>query len=766
MDSRQTLARASIWARLRSVVSVAMVCALAACGGGGGGGDDSPHASVTVGASSVNLPSAYVDDQPPPAKTVSVTVKGHGVAEVGAAFDPAYPIAEWLGGGMTGSGENYQLSLHVAGYAPIGENVAHLLVGAVDKDGNLLDSEALEVHYIVIDRLTPNSSALAFTGVNGNAPPDDQDVVINGVGLSWTAESSASWVHLDRAAGQGGETLSVSVDPTELASGHHAAAISLRAGDGQMVELPVTFDLSSPDVSLSPSQLAFGGSSGHDSDVQSTELTLGVNGHAYAWRIVSLPAWLSADKTSGSVDSAGQAIEFTPDLTKAPVGVTNASVTFEIVVNGDTLQQQMPVTVRQDRHRLLASTYGVAFTSVPGWNRVSKTLKVSENLGRAVPWTASADKSWLTVTASGVAGGSLVLKADPAAVATDTLDIATVTIQSSDPLVTRAVTVKVGLWKGSSKLSSTLTKSDANYSELANDPIRPYVYAHNRGSSIDVYHVHTGAKVGTIANAATSSGAMAISSDGQSMYVVDEGFKRISVVNLTSRTKIRTIAASNPTPVGATLKVVRTGGFDVLVLGDWTAYRASDGKFFGNLSGGAGSYYGTDRIAATPDGRRLYLIDQGLSPSSTIGFSLDYSELGGGALISSNLGSGWNVGSNGQDIAVSTDGHTLYTASGSPYQFVMSSGDDLSDIGNLPGGEAYPNNVEVASDGRVAGGISGWYSAADIWLYSASGAILHTYKVAGYAKALKDAQMVFSGDALVIVTQTDDPRLVFIPIGP
>lgn len=764
MDSRQTLGRASIWVRLRGVVGVAMVCALAACGGGGG--DDSPHATVTVEAGSVNLPNAYVDDQPPPAKTVSVTVQGHGVAEVGAAFDPAYPVAEWLGGGMTGSGENYQLSLQVAGYAPIGENVAHLLVGAVDKDGNLLDSKTLEVHYIVIDRLTPSSSALAFTGVNGNAPPNAQDVVINGVGLNWTAEANASWVHVDRAAGQGGETLSVSADPTELASGHHAAAITLRAGDGQVVELPVTFDLSSPDVSLSPSQLTFGGTSGHDSSLQSTELTLGVNSQAYAWRIVSLPDWLSADKTSGSVDSTGQVIEFTPDLTKAPVGVTNASVRFEIVVNGDTLQQQMPVTVRQDRHRLLVSSYGVAFTSVPGWNRVSKTLKVSENLGRAVPWTATADKAWLTVTGSGIAGGSLVLQADPSAVATDALDIATVTIQSSDPLVTRAVTVKVGLWKGSSKLSSTLTKAGAAYSELANDPIRPYVYAHHRGSSIDIYHVHTGNKVGTIANAATSSGAMSISADGQSMYVVDEGFKRISVISLTSRTKVRTITAVNPTPTGISLKVVRTGGFDVLVMGDWTAYRGVDGMPLSRVSPGIGYDDGQASIAATPDGSRLYYIGRNSSPASTSGFKLDYTELGGGAMVSTDLGSQWNVGSNGQDIAVSADGHTLYTASGSPYQFITSNGDDLSVIGNLPGGDAYPDNIEVASDGRVAGGISGWYSASDIWLYSAGGALLHTYKVAGYAKELTPRQLVFSGDALTLVTQTDDPKLVFIPIGP
>jgi len=289
---------------------------------------------------------------------------------------------------------------------------------------------------------------------------------------------------------------------------------------------------------------------------------------------------------------------------------------------------------------------------------------------------------------------------------------------------------------------------------------------HQGGSTIDIYHVHTGAKVASIANAATSAGAMSVSPNGLYLYVIDRGFKRISVVDLAQRKTVRAIDTVNPTPGGSTLKALIVDGREVLVLGDQSAYRASDGTSLGSVGTWGGSYYGTDRMDATPDGSRLYYINQGLSPSSAVGLALQYGQLGGGSLVATQLGEHWDVGSNGADIAVSPGGGTVYTASGAPYQFYTWRGDDLSAIGNLPGGDAYPNNVEVASDGRVAGGIFGWYSAADIWLYKPDGAIQKTYKVAGYAQALMDAQLVFSGDALALVTLTDDPRLVFIPIGP
>ena len=72
-------------------------------------------------------------------------------------------------------------------------------------------------------------------------------------------------------------------------------------------------------------------------------------------------------------------------------------------------------------------------------------------------------------------------------------------------------------------------------------------------------------------------------------------------------------------------------------------------------------------------------------------------------------------------------------------------------VGALPGGSNYPNNVEVTNDGRPICGISGWYSASDFWVHSPGGALLQGYKIAGYARALKDQQMVVTPDGFVVV---------------
>ncbi|HEY6354085.1 MAG TPA: hypothetical protein VIY30_06315, partial [Burkholderiaceae bacterium] len=125
-----------------------------------------------------------------------------------------------------------------------------------------------------------------------------------------------------------------------------------------------------------------------------------------------------------------------------------------------------------------------------------------------------------------------------------------------------------------------------------------------------------------------------------------------------------------------------------------------------------------------------------------------------------------NSSSNGQDIAVRGDGSALYLVSGAPYECSRADPDTLAFVGGMPGGEAYPNNVEVTADGRALCGIDGVYSSADFWVHSPAGALLGSYRVSDYAKALKTGQMVVTPDGLIVVVQTTDPALGFVPIGP
>ncbi|HJV68173.1 MAG TPA: hypothetical protein VJ693_03410, partial [Ideonella sp.] len=158
------------WSRLRWIAGVAIAGALAACGGGGGG-SDTPSATVSVSASSVTLADSYEDAQSPESQTLTVSVSGHGIAGVGLAFDPAYPVEPWVGADMVGSASPYTVTIGLSGTAAVGDHTAHLLVGAVDADGNVLDAKPVTVTYKVLARLRTDTASLNFEGVNGATPP-------------------------------------------------------------------------------------------------------------------------------------------------------------------------------------------------------------------------------------------------------------------------------------------------------------------------------------------------------------------------------------------------------------------------------------------------------------------------------------------------------------------------------------------------------------------------------------------------------------------
>jgi len=746
---------AHAWSRLRWLAGATIAVALAACGGGG---SDSPSATVSVSDSSVTLAESYEDAQSPEPQSLTVNVSGNGIAAVGLAFDPDYPVEAWVGAEMAGSASPYTVTIGLSATAAVGEHTAHLLVGAVDKDGNILDSEPVTVSYKVVARLRVDTPSLAFEGVNGATPPAAVHLGVSGDGLGWTASSPDAWIHVGNASGTGAGQFDVDVDDSGLVSGVHTGSVVVTSSDGQSVTVPVTFNLTTTALSVSSASLSFGGASGRDGSSQTLELSLGTDGNAYSWEIQSLPAWLSASATSGTVSETPQSITLTPDLAKASAGSYTTVMSVVAHVNGDTVTQQVNLSLNVDAHRLYLTEDGVAFTSAPNWSRLTRTVTVKDNFGRATPWTATSDKSWLSVTASGTAGGSLSLSANPASLAADSLSIATVTLKSTDTTVS-PVTLKVGLWKASTTPSSTATNTSSPYTQMAADKIRPYVYVHSGGSNIDVYNPYTNSKVATIANVGNALGAMSVGTNGQYLYAVDTGFRRIAVVDLNTRQRVRFITAAQTTNAGFTLLATRISGVELVMGSDRTVYRASDGV---QVDTGDGPM---DRMTASLGGERVYTLTSQYSPSGGGAYATDYTAVGGGRFLSSFLG-GAEAGSFGADIAVSLDGSTVYTVSGSPYRIQTFSGTDFSPIGELPEFDSYPNAVEVGSDGRIAGGINGIYSTYDIWLYSKTGSVQKRFKVVGYAAGLIEGQLYFTGDALMLATLSDDQRMVFIPIGP
>jgi sugar lactone lactonase YvrE len=446
----------------------------------------------------------------------------------------------------------------------------------------------------------------------------------------------------------------------------------------------------------------------------------------------------------------------TPDPTGLTGGTHSGSVTFSAQVNGDTVSANVPVTFNQESHKLLVDGNGVGFASMPTVSKLTRTLRVRDNLGLATSWSAASDQTWLTVTPSGTAGDDLVLTANPASLTADTLNLATVTITSPDASVENTEKVRVGFWVGST--DPTTTPTTVTTANVAADPIRPYAYT-AVGGDIRVYHVHTGSLVTTITGVSTGAvGFMTVSHDGSTLYALDTTNSKVVPVDLD------TLAVGTPFSINAVnpIKVIdytRTNGVEVILSGNGgQIFNAKTGTLL--FSGFAGNTV----VAASRGGTRMCTVDVGISAYSISCPSLDFTSLNGGQLLLGNTFTVSGVSGNGQDVAMKADGTLLYVASGGVTELsaYTTAGQNPAYAGSgsspKPTG-LHPNNAEIAADGRIfASAANPVFDPADVWIFTAAGTPITTLKIAaGGVDQIFTRQLRISGDGLRLITITGDP---------
>jgi hypothetical protein len=603
-----------------------------------------------------------------------------------------------------------------------------------------------------------NSGIPSFSAING-APIAAQMLSFalnNDVPSAWTATNSAPWLIASPLSGTTPGNITLQPDPTRgpLASGTYSADLVLSSTGIASKTVTTQLALSKPTLSAPSAAITLGGPKGRDMTAQSLLVSLNTGINSWPYVLSGLPAWLSSTTAAGSINQAGANLTVAPVPANVTAGSTSATVSMTATVNGDSVVLPLTVNLNADQRRLRPSEWGVAFASSPTGTLLSRTLTVSDNFSGNLAWSASSDAAWLSVTRSGntVGSASLVLSADASTLPTETLSYANVTVSTSTNGVEPAV-VRVALWKSARGLAS-MAQLSVNYSHIIADKIRPYVYANNGGTNVDVFNAYTAQKIATISNVGAALGQMTVAHNGSRLYALDTAARSLAVVDLDSLTKVATWSLDKAVDWSTSVLAVRPNGVEVVLVGDGTAY--SNGR-----SLGVTSIYG--QMVSTANGQEVL----------TYGarFGLDYSAMSGGVLYASllnyvNSASGGNL----RDVAISQDGTHAYTASGGGVAsggYKCASIDPVggSFIGALPGGEAYPNNVEVTADGRAICGISGWYAASDFWVHSPNGALIQGYKIAGYARALKDQQMVVTPDGFIVAALTDDPLIAFVPIG-
>lgn len=601
-------------------------------------------------------------------------------------------------------------------------------------------------------------SGASFNAINGRTIPSQSisfGLDNNSNSASWAAASNKSWLGITPTTGITPNVINLSANPTEglLASGTHNATATLTAPGANNKVIPVALNLSEPTLSA-PASLSFGGDMGRDFSNRSLKLSLNTESIAWPWTLVSAPAWLSASSTSGTVNNSGSTLILHPRYNKATPGTNTGTLLFRSTVNGDTVTRSVPVSFKLDQHKLIASSTGIALSKTPSWSRLSRTVEIRDNYNATTSWTATSNKTWLSVTSSGTTSSgsnSLTLQAASASLADNTLHRATITITSSDPSITDPEIIEVALWKGSTT-PATNAAIEASYYELVTDPIRPYAYVHTSGSRIDVYNIYTATKIGTISNVGTELGGMTVSGDGKLLYVTDTINSKMVVVDLATRTKTGSWPIQDTANVSTGVTWLRSNGVDLLFLSDGTAYLAKSGLFLAYTGmGGA--------LTAARDGSHLY--------GAVMKSAIDYSAVNGGTLsIIPATDNGTYGGDNPQDVAVSPDGSFIYAAPGAPYYCLKNDASTMTYIGRMSEGTTYPTNVETSWDGRIACGSSHGMGAYNVWVYTSDDVIQSRHDIQQPYASLKPRQMAFSSDSLFLVTLTEYPYIVFIPIGP
>jgi len=701
-------------------------------------------APVTASPSALNF-SSVVGGAAPAAQTVAL------MGDVGAWS--ASPNQTWIGAApSSGSGiGNVSVSVNPAGLVP---NTYNGSVTFNTAGGTVPVNVTLTVSAPAIQ---PSPNSLTFSGVNG-ATLASQSLTIgmnNGAALNWTASAADSWLVLNRTSGTQADPLVVSVNPANgpLASGPYSSTITLTGtsgGSSLNKTINVALTLTKATLSVTPGGVALGGSNGRDFSGVPVQLSLNTGANAFLWNSTA-SSFVQRSLSSGNMSATPLTVTLTPLANGLVGGTYNGSVNFTVQVNGDTVSNNLPVTFNLESHKLLVDGNGVALASTPGLSKLTRTLKVRDNLGLATSWAATTVPSWLTVTASGTAGEDLVLTANPTGLATDNLYLATVTITSPDTTVENTETIRVGLWVGLTTPTPTTTISTA-YNEVAADPIRPYAYVAGAGGNIQVYNVYTGLPGTPIISGASQVGALAISHDGSTLYAVDTSTLKIVPVNLDTYVAGPAWSLSGA-PTYPRIVYARTNGFAFVLAGNGRAYDATSGAMLAPTFFGAVSELAVARNGAT-------------FCAETACRTLDYTALGGGQLSIGALRflNPTDSPANSKDVAISNDAARIYLASGYPYYFLVFDGTTLNQLSTLPG-DAYPNIVEVAADGRVFGGafFGSFTNDNDVWVYDAGGAPLTTRQIAGL---LLDRQLKISGDGIRMITLSDAPALTFTTVGP
>jgi hypothetical protein len=590
-----------------------------------------------------------------------------------------------------------------------------------------------------------------ISGVIGGTPLPTFPIELRGSRRSWTASADQGWIKLGTTSGGTPATTTVTLDSKGLAAGIHTGRITFTDTESQELHhVRVTFRLEAPRF-FGTLEVSFGERVDGDYRPVEVQVFLNTGTAVYPWT-ASIdhgggPAWLTLSTLSGTLSGGptGAPLYARANALGLPSGLYAANITFTTTVEGQTLTRVVPFRLAHREHRLFAPDDGVALVSTPSVNRLTASVVIKDtDFKDTTPWTASTNQDWLSVTPSGKTGGTLTLTANPAGLAPDTLHLATVTLQSSAPLVMKPLSLQVGLWVGSSAPDNLITVPTA-YRAVETDPIRPYAYVHD-GSNLFVYNVYTGAQVTMREGLGSASGlglgGMTVSSDGSTLWLVDRDTRQVVPINLNTLSTGTRWSLGGGTSQG--LAYLQPHGIGLVVAGDGHLYTAATGARL------PPTFVARDAVSASRND--LHFCSVGPCTVSSCAQSQCYAP-GISFDESVSLYPRHPLSLVGTAVALNHDASRYYLAPGSPTAFqVLDS--FMNPVQTLAAG-ATPNGLAVGPDNRLYGSAYTKTGSADVWVYDNDGTQQGSFRLGSSTAGILDRQLKVSGDGKRLVALTE-----------
>jgi hypothetical protein len=710
---------------------------LAACGGGGG--NSVPAGTFTLSTTSVSFSGKRLGPTPA-TQNVLVHLTGSNIATVGAGYASGVTAPTWLTVSYTGTAPDFAFTLAVNTTAMTSGNYSTTLTfGTADSNNNILQTQAVQVAYSLRDGLVIDATSVSTSLTVGDSVASENlpFIVSAPSTINWTARSDSPWLAAPSGTQQGPGNFSAAINMAGLGAGNYTGKITLTntADPTDTASIGVLITMVAPAMTVTPSSINLGGAAGLDVSAQTLTFSINTNRNAYAWTATPTTAsggsWLNLSASSGMVSGSNSTLSVNASRSQLAAGTYTGQIQLQTTVNGSVLTQNIPVKLNVDPNRLIVNATGVAFSSFPSRAVLTRTLGVANTWGvTGVHWQAQSAQTWLTVTPGGTTGAPLVLTANPTGLAAGQYT-AQVVITSPDTGVSNQETVRVGLTVGSTDPAALLTLPSVSAIVVATSPVEPVAFVTTGATNapIYVYDLNTGTLLNTFTSGFTNPGELAISGDGLTLYVADNtaGGWAIRALDAIKGT----LQGSYPFPSNYSTLPTQPGRPQL-------AYARPDthpvllcpftSEAFDLVSGATYSISNSlgGLLAVSPDQTILYQMSTELAPAQISASSIVYSTLSGVGLITTRVaqydGTSSVALSNGQDIAVSRDGTTVYTASGAPYEFEVF---NTSLVRQSPlAGEAYPNNIATSWNGLIAAGADLADSAGDIWIYDSKGNLL------------------------------------------